>query len=114
LEESGELMAIPQSARCMICHQTIKRESSDIQKLAAFQRDKRSIPWVRVYEIPSYVRFSHKAHLDAGAACEKCHGPVSERDTLVRETDISMNGCMTCHRANRADISCVYCHDKME
>ncbi|MEO8662516.1 MAG: cytochrome c3 family protein [Bryobacteraceae bacterium] len=112
--EPGEMMAMPQAPRCMLCHRAIKQDSPAIQKVAGFQRENRAIPWVRVYEIPSFVRFSHKTHLDAGATCEKCHGPVAERDVLSRETDISMNGCMACHRANKADISCTYCHDKLD
>ena len=102
---------LPVTAKCMACHRTIKAESAPIQKLAAHAGGDRKIPWVRVYQIPSYVFFSHKAHLDAGAECRRCHGAVEERDKLWKETDISMGGCMDCHRKEKASLDCNYCHD---
>ncbi|HUS06326.1 MAG TPA: cytochrome c3 family protein [Bryobacteraceae bacterium] len=109
--DPGELMGIPASSKCMTCHSTIKKDSPEIQKLAASARDKKPIHWVRVYQIPSYVFFSHRAHLEAGAKCETCHGKVSERERLFRETDISMGGCMSCHREHKASFDCSYCHE---
>lgn len=110
MPDPGEVMGIPQAPKCMTCHRTVKPDSPAIQKLAAFDRDNRAIPWVRVYEIPSSVDFSHKEHLDAGAGCETCHGPVAERDRIARETDISMAGCLNCHRERKASLRCPYCH----
>jgi len=112
MPEPGEMMGIPAAAKCMTCHQSVKKDSPAIQKLAAFAANKQPVPWLRVYQIPSYVAFSHKAHLDSGATCETCHGKVRERDRLFRETDISMGGCMSCHRANRASLDCTFCHEQ--
>jgi len=112
MPDPGEIMGIPEASECMICHVSIKKESASIQKLAAFARAGRPVPWVRVYQIPSYVEFSHKVHLDAGAICEACHGPVAERDRLAREADISMTGCMNCHRVNKATLACTSCHEE--
>ncbi len=112
MPDPGEIMGIPEAAQCMNCHRSIKKDSPAIQRLAAFARDGRPVPWVRVYEIPSYVSFSHKAHLEAGATCHACHGPVAERERVARETDLSMTGCMDCHRANKASLSCTYCHEE--
>lgn len=106
--DPGEVMGIPASSRCMACHATIK----PVQKLTASVRDKKPIDWVRVYQIPSYVYFNHRTHLESGAQCETCHGKVSERDRLFREGDISMGGCMKCHQANKASIACNYCHEQ--
>lgn len=112
MPDPGEIMGIPDGTSCMNCHRSIKENSPAIQKLAALAREKRPVPWVRVYQIPSYVEFSHKVHLEAGALCETCHGPVAERDRLAREGDVSMTGCMNCHRANKASLSCTYCHEE--
>jgi hypothetical protein len=112
MPDPGEMMGIPEAPRCMTCHRSIKKDSAAIQKLAAFAREDRPVPWVRVYQIPSYVAFGHKAHLDAGATCEACHGPVAERDRLAREIDMSMTGCMNCHRVNKASLACTYCHEE--
>jgi len=112
MPDPGEMMGIPAVSKCMMCHQTVKKDSPAIQKLAAFAASKEPVPWVRVYQIPSFVFFSHKNHLDAGAKCESCHGKVAGRERLFRETDISMNGCMNCHRINKASVDCMFCHEQ--
>ena len=112
MADPGEMMGIPAAAKCMTCHQSVKKDSPAIQKLAAFADRKEPVPWVRVYQIPGYVFFSHKEHLATGATCETCHGRVPERERLFRETDISMGGCMNCHRANRASLDCTFCHEQ--
>ena len=110
-KDPGELMGIPAAAKCMTCHQAVKANAEPIQKLRTFFESKREIPWVRVYQIPSYVFFSHRAHTETGATCQECHGSVATSDVLKRETDISMGGCMTCHRQKKAPLNCTYCHE---
>jgi hypothetical protein len=56
------------------------------------------------------VTFSHKMHLDHGNTCQECHGPVNERDQIFLETDISMGGCLNCHRLKKASTECDTCH----
>lgn len=111
--DPGDLMNIAAPSVCMQCHSAIKTDSPHIKKLAAFAESKGEIPWFRVYEIPGYVDFSHKRHLDTGlATCETCHGKVAERDELFVETNIHMGGCMDCHRQNKASIDCTACHEQ--
>ena len=109
--DPGEMMLIAAPSICMQCHSTIKKESPAIQKLAAAAQEKRELPWVRVYEIPAYVAFSHRAHVAAGNACQDCHGKVAEREKLYREGNISMGGCMECHRVKKVSIDCGFCHE---
>lgn len=78
--------------------------------LKTYLDNKQAIPWVRIYELPSFVDFNHKAHMSAGAKCENCHGPVATRDRITLEADISMGGCMDCHRTTKATTSCTGCH----
>jgi hypothetical protein len=110
-KDPGEVMGIPATSVCMGCHQSIKTDSPAIQKLAAFAKENKPVPWVRIYELPGYVYFSHRVHIDAGANCQTCHGPVAERDVMTKEGDISMGACMDCHRKNKASVSCTYCHE---
>jgi hypothetical protein len=105
------MMGFPASSYCMSCHQTVKKESPHIAKIAASEKENKPLPWVRVYKIPSYVFFSHRAHVETGATCQTCHGPVAQRDVIVKEVDISMGACMDCHRKNKASNDCKYCHD---
>jgi hypothetical protein len=107
----GEAMTFVAPSVCMQCHSTVKADSPAIQKLATFAKENRPVPWVRVYQVPSYVFFNHKAHLDKGASCEECHGPVVERERLSREKDISMPACLDCHRAKNASVDCGFCHE---
>ena len=106
MEKRLELLDLPPDVRQLVA------ECEVSGKRTLFARDGRPVPWVRVYEIPSYVSFSHKAHLEAGATCQTCHGPVAEHERVARETDLSMTGCMDCHRANKASLSCTYCHEE--
>ncbi len=105
--DPGEMMKFPAVATCMSCHTAIKTESPEIQKLA-----KGDVKWVRVYQIPSYVNFSHRSHRETGNACTECHGDVTVRDALFKEGDVSMGGCMNCHRLKKASIDCTYCHEE--
>jgi hypothetical protein len=110
--EPGESATIPETSKCMACHGTIKKDSPAIQRLAEFHGDHKPVPWRRVYRIPDYVFFSHKQHLAKGATCETCHGAVRDQDVLRKEKDLSMAGCMECHRAAAASLACDFCHEK--
>ena len=112
--DPGEMMRLPVAATCMSCHSTVKTESAEIQKIAAASKDKRELKWTRVYQIPSYVNFSHRAHSETGNACSECHAEVAVRDALFKEGDISMGGCMNCHRLKKASIDCTYCHEERQ
>jgi hypothetical protein len=109
--DPGESMTIAAAPVCMQCHAAIKTDSPAIQKLAAYAKDGKRIPWVRIYEVPSFVNFNHRAHLQARNTCEECHGKVAERDRLYREVDLNMGACMNCHAAKKASIDCGYCHE---
>ncbi|MDQ2775481.1 MAG: cytochrome c family protein [Acidobacteriota bacterium] len=111
LAPSGEVVSIPMGKSCMACHLQIDSNSPAIKDLKAYVDETQPVPWVRVYEIPSFVEFSHKTHLDAGTKCTTCHGPVATRDYLWRETDLSMGGCLSCHRAKAANTDCHTCHN---
>jgi hypothetical protein len=107
---SGAAFRIPQAPTCMQCHAAVATERPAIQKLAALAQSHTLIPWVRIYELPSFVTFSHKTHLDHGATCEQCHGAVRERDRLFKESDLSMKWCVDCHTVRRASNDCNACH----
>lgn len=109
--EPGEQMTFPATAKCMACHEETAADKPAIKTLTKFHNDKAAIPWVRVYQKPDWVWFSHRVHLEAGAKCDRCHGAVSERDALWKEKPITMESCMTCHRETNASNACNYCHE---
>ena len=108
--DPGEMMGLPAASDCMSCHSTIEAKTPGEKKLAAFARMNRDIEWARVYQLPGFVRFNHRQHVQAGAKCETCHGAVTERTALFKEKEVSMGVCMDCHRQTRASIDCGTCH----
>ena len=112
MKKPGFAAGIPGEQICMSCHTTMKTDSEAVQKLAAYFKSKKPVPWVRVYRVPDYVWFSHESHSkDAGISCETCHGPVAQRDVLTKEKATSMTECMACHAARKAPNACNFCHE---
>ena len=78
------------------------------------------IAWVKVHNLPDFAYFDHRAHVDAGVACQQCHGPVETMEKMRQVEDLTMGWCVNCHReANRvgvagktvqASIGCATCH----
>ena len=106
----GEMASFPSESLCMGCHASVRKDSPHIRKLAEFVKEKRPVPWVRIYRLPDYVWFSHKVHMKK-ATCETCHGPVSERTVLKQEKPITMAACITCHDETEAPNECNTCHN---
>jgi Zn ribbon nucleic-acid-binding protein len=111
LPDPGEVETLPRAKECLTCHASVKADNSDIRALKAYAEERRPVPWIRVYELPGFVYFSHKVHLEGGASCPICHGPVEQRDRLWRETDLSMQACVNCHTTNKAPVGCGICHE---
>ena len=78
------------------------------------------IAWVKVHNLPDFACFDHRAHVHAGVACQKCHGPVETMERIRQVEDLSMGWCVNCHREmNRtgvhgkkvsASTDCAACH----
>ncbi len=108
----GWTMEYPPEGKCMTCHATIKADSPAIRKLANYAARKEPVPWVQVYEVPDYVYFSHRTHTTkAKLDCEICHGPLREREVIVKEKSTSMQACIDCHKLKGAPTGCRTCHD---
>jgi hypothetical protein len=109
--QPGKLMTFPPTSKCMECHVTIAKGKPSIQKLAAFAKSQKPIPWVRVYTVLPGVVWTHRAHLAANVTCESCHGDVREMATMSEVTSVvTMYSCLTCHEMNHAKTSCDTCH----
>jgi respiratory nitrate reductase gamma subunit len=57
-----------------------------------------SIHWVRVHNLPAFTHFDHRAHVNAGVECQRCHGPVETMERVRQVEDLSMGWCVQCHR----------------
>jgi len=95
----------------MQCHVIIAKNKPAIQKLAAFSKAQKPIPWVRVYTVLPGVSWTHRAHLEAGVKCETCHGQVAQMDAMSEVTSVTtMYSCLNCHELNHAKTACYTCH----
>jgi glucose dehydrogenase len=111
ISSDGKQMQIPNVATCMTCHQAVMTTSPEIQKLARLEKESQQVSWVRVYQLPPFVFFSHQKHIDAKVGCTVCHGDVGNQDVLGQEKDISMASCVNCHQLRKASTSCGLCHN---
>jgi hypothetical protein len=78
------------------------------------------LAWIKVHNLPDFAYFDHRAHVTAGVACQRCHGPVETMERVYQVEDLSMGWCVNCHRqVNQtgvagktvaASIDCVACH----
>jgi hypothetical protein len=107
----------PVMASCFGCHSVIAGSDEDpqqalkyqdaIKKLLEFQSRGESIPWKKIHDVPDFVYFSHKRHIQAGFDCTDCHGEINQHDVLSTETmvtDLSMGWCMKCHTEGRPAV----------
>ncbi|MGH9832628.1 MAG: cytochrome c3 family protein [Blastocatellia bacterium] len=109
--ESKDQAGIPNAKDCLACHRKFPTASATLQTLVAYEKAKRAIPWARIYKLPSFVFFSHQAHLKAKADCATCHGEAQTRAVLWQEKEISMTACMNCHKERNASTDCNLCHE---
>ncbi len=106
-----ERAGLPNAEQCMLCHAAIAAEHADVKRLAAIHEQGEKLAWVRVYQVPDFVFFSHASHVKAGETCVTCHGPVEQREVLAKEVSTSMTQCMNCHAAKQMSTDCHLCHD---
>jgi hypothetical protein len=101
---------MPPVARCMGCHQVVLPQNPGVAKLRRYHEAGKSIPWVKVYSVPRFVRFTHEGHALAHVPCETCHGNVAAMDRVARVTPLTMGWCVQCHRQSHAPDDCLTCH----
>jgi len=109
---TGPYATTPNITTCMVCHDSIKTESAEVQNLAAMAARGEQPRWVRIYwfEREANVYFTHKPHVRAQIDCAVCHGEVRQMRRLRREVDQTMGWCIDCHRDRQASVDCYACH----
>ena len=106
----GPVAGIPSVQRCAGCHRVVLSEEPEILRVLEYWENEEPIPWVRVHDLPDHVRFTHKAHVRAGVACENCHGDVATMEAAVQVESLSMGWCVSCHEDRGATRDCLACH----
>ena len=101
---------LPSTETCMDCHRVVKPDSPEVKKVAeAFQAGE-AIDWVRVTDLPDFVRFTHRRHIQAGVDCMSCHGDVARMDRVYKAHPLNMGECLSCHNQMKASTDCLTCH----
>lgn len=101
---------VPPTNTCIGCHKVVATEKPNIQKIQEYHKENKPIPWVKVHDLPDFVRFSHKIHINTGMECQQCHGPVQEMDVVEQVAPLQMGWCIGCHREKNAKTDCNACH----
>ncbi len=97
--EIGKSANIPSVNICMNCHNFLKTDSPEIQKLAAAQESGQPIEWVRVHNLPDLAYFNHSQHVKVGEIeCQTCHGEIQEMEVVKQHAPLTMGWCIDCHR----------------
>jgi mono/diheme cytochrome c family protein len=131
----SEYAGLPSVSRCLGCHTVIgAQDNPEIRKIHDYAQRRQAIPWVRVFKVPEFTYFPHKAHVRAEVACQTCHGPIERMRVVGAQTGpqltndlirlvglrpspppLSMGWCVDCHRTEnakgkKAPLDCVTCH----
>ena len=108
----GDPVGLPDAPKCLECHGFSIKQTPTLNALRAFVDKKQSIPWVRVFTLRDFVFFDHRYHLQNGAQCQDCHGPIGSEDVVAdRLSATKMAFCQPCHVKMRANTGCATCHD---
>ncbi len=112
--EKSRHSGIPSVNICMNCHKGIQEGArygkTEIAKIYAaagydpstgkYDAEKANpIKWIKVYNLPDHVFYSHQQHVVVGKiACERCHGDVKTMDVIEQKNPLTMKWCINCHR----------------
>ena len=58
----------------------------------------RPIVWIKLHNLPDFVYFDHRSHVNGGVSCQACHGPVETMERMRQSSTLSMGWCVNCHR----------------
>lgn len=111
----GPNAGLPGISKCWGCHQQVQKKSPELEKLAGYVQRNEPIPWVPVAIQPDFVKFTHQPHVQAGIACETCHGAVSQMTVALPQPRQNMGWCLDCHQRMRPNdfvrlSDCATCH----
>jgi hypothetical protein len=101
---------IPPLNTCMGCHKIVATDKEPIKTITEAYKANKPMEWVKVHDLPDFVRFSHKPHVAAGVECQTCHGQVQEMDVVEQVAPLQMGWCIGCHTERKARKDCLTCH----
>ena len=97
--EDSAYAGMPPTQTCMTCHSQIWSDSPMLEPVRESYRTGEPIQWNRVYDLPDFVYFNHSIHVNKGIGCTSCHGQVDEMPLMRKAQPLTMEWCLSCHRA---------------
>jgi len=103
---------VPSVNKCVGCHNEVATDRPQIRKVINYFENKEPIPWIKVHDLPDFVYFPHKRHVQADVECQTCHGPVETMEKVSRMAPVKMGECLACHKENEVEhgLDCWTCH----
>ena len=108
--DKSPVAGLPSGRKCMGCHKFVGKDKPAVQVLAQRFEDGQPLIWARVFAVPDFVYFSHRAHVGAKVECKECHGDVAAAKTVRQNEPFTMGRCLTCHESRNASRDCMTCH----
>jgi Cytochrome c7 and related cytochrome c len=110
--DQSPVAGIPSGRKCMGCHKFVAKEKPGVRLLAARVKAEQPLRWERVFVVPDFIYFSHRAHLRAKEKleCKDCHGDIAAQKVVRQEQPFTMGRCLACHEQKKAPRDCTVCH----
>jgi hypothetical protein len=96
--EKSSYAGIPPTKTCINCHAQIWTNAQLLEPVRQSWATGKSLPWIKVHDLPDYVYFSHEIHVHKGVGCASCHGRVDQMPLMYAENTLQMEWCLDCHR----------------
>lgn len=110
----GKSANIPSANICMNCHNAIKKESPQIQKIYQAIENDKPIEWIRVHNLPDFAYFNHAQHVNVGGVkCQQCHGEIQTMEVVQQRSSLTMGWCIDCHRKTDVNTAGSAYYDKL-
>ncbi len=105
---------VPPMSVCVGCHGTkdaplIWPDSVEVNKMRELWAKQEPIPWVKIHDIPDYVRFPHKQHINADSDRFKAVAAACDEKTDARSI-----ACMVKLFQQDGDDRCAACHGSIK
>jgi len=111
--QKADFAGLPRLTVCATCHRAKISSSEEAEKVRVYVKDRKEIPWHRIYRMPSHVNFSHQRHVTVGKLeCKQCHGDIknSAVPQVRPAVALTMSKCIACHDQRKVSTDCLACH----
>lgn len=96
--EKSSFAHIPGPDTCMHCHSQIWNDAEVLKPVREAAQTGQPLIWKRVYDLPDFVYFNHRIHVQKGVACVTCHGAIDRMPLTARAQPLHMQWCLDCHQ----------------